>query len=102
MKILLVCGSGASTGFLVQSMRKSAKKRGLDNIEINARSESLLEEYIEDTDVLLAGPHMKFDEDHIKEVTEQYKVPYDFIDQEVYGMLNGEAALDMALKLNDK
>ena len=29
MKILLVCGAGASSGFMAQSMRKAAKKRGL-------------------------------------------------------------------------
>ena len=28
IKVLLACGSGASTGFMATSMRKSAKKKG--------------------------------------------------------------------------
>lgn len=98
MNILLVCGSGASTGFLVQSMRKAAKASKVD-VEINARSESLLEAYIGEIDVLLVGPHMKFDEDHIKEVAASHNVPYAFIDQKVYGSLDGAAALKAALDL---
>lgn len=98
MNILLVCGSGASTGFLVQSMRKAAKKRGMD-VEINARSESLLEAYISEIDVLLVGPHMRFDEAHIKEVAESHHVPFAFIDKSVYGALDGESALNTALNL---
>lgn len=39
--ILLICGSGASSGFMAANMRKAAKKKGL-NYEIKARSESEL------------------------------------------------------------
>lgn len=98
MNILLVCGGGASTGFLVQSMRKAAKKKGI-NAEINARSVTLLENFINEIDVLLVGPHMRFDEEGIKEITSAHNVPYAFIDQMVYSSLNGEAALEAALSL---
>lgn len=39
MKILLMCGAGASSGFMAQAMRKAAKERGMD-IEVIARSEA--------------------------------------------------------------
>jgi len=98
VNILLVCGSGASTGFLVQSMRKAAKKRGI-KVEINARSINLLESFINDVDVVLVGPHMRFDEDSVKVITQAHNVPYEFVDKMVYASLNGEAALDAALNL---
>ena len=37
--ILLICGSGASSGFMAANMRKAAKKAGLD-YKIQARSEA--------------------------------------------------------------
>ena len=38
MKIILLCGSGASSGFMAASMIKEAKTRGLD-YEIEDHSE---------------------------------------------------------------
>lgn len=56
--ILLICGSGASSGFMAASMRKAAKKQGLD-YKIKARSESELGDYSNDIDALMVGPHLK-------------------------------------------
>ena len=42
LNVLLVCGSGASSGFMAANMRKAASKQGLD-IDIKARSESEIE-----------------------------------------------------------
>ena len=35
--VLLVCGSGASSGFMAANMRKAASARGIE-ITVNARS----------------------------------------------------------------
>ena len=43
-----VCGSGASSGFLAANIRKAAKNRDLE-IEIIARSESALEDYLKES-----------------------------------------------------
>ena len=40
MKILLMCGAGASSGFMAQAMRKAAAEQGRDDIEIIARSDA--------------------------------------------------------------
>ncbi len=56
--ILLICGSGASSGFMAANMRKAAKKKGL-NYEIKARSESELADYADSIDALMVGPHLK-------------------------------------------
>lgn len=95
MKILLCCGAGASSGFMAQKMRKAAKERGLD-IEIIARSDSELETAIQDADLLMIGPHRGFNVEYVEKVTNG--VPYIIIPKEIYGNLDGDAALDEALK----
>lgn len=57
LKVLLVCGTGASSGFMAVSMRKAAKKQGLD-YQIQARSEAELDNYLDETDVIMIGPHL--------------------------------------------
>lgn len=98
MKILLICGGGASSGFLAQQMRRAAKKKGID-ADVQATSYSILEDYIDDVDCLLIGPHLKFDEESISGICKENGVPYGFIEQNVYASLNGEAAFDQALSL---
>ncbi|MDD6855166.1 MAG: PTS sugar transporter subunit IIB, partial [Oscillospiraceae bacterium] len=56
--VLLVCGSGASSGFMAANIRKAAAVRGLA-ITVNARSEATVEDYVEEIDCLMIGPHLK-------------------------------------------
>ena len=89
--ILLICGSGASSGFMAANMRKAAKKAGLD-YKIQARSESELEDYADDIDALMVGPHLKFELDDIKK-----QVPNDvkviLMRPDYYAVLDGTAAI---------
>lgn len=101
MKILLICGVGASSGFIAQAMRKAAKKRKLE-ITIVARSESELLDNVQDVDCLLVGPHLAYQEQLIKDSTAPYGVPYAFINEETYGSIDGEGALNQALKIIQK
>ena len=66
MKIILLCGSGASSGFMAASMRKEAKTRGLD-YEIEAHSESEIQNYIDEVDCVMIGPHLAYLEDELRE-----------------------------------
>lgn len=43
--ILLICGSGASSGFMAAAIRKAAKKRG-EQVTVKAASESQIDERI--------------------------------------------------------
>ena len=52
LNVLLVCGSGASSGFMASNMRKAAKELHLD-LEVKARSESEIENYIDEIDALM-------------------------------------------------
>lgn len=89
--VLLVCGSGASSGFMAANMRKAASAAGLD-ADIKARSESEIENYIDETDVIMVGPHLEY---AIEELTEYYgdQAKIILMRSDYYATLNGERAI---------
>lgn len=96
LNVLLVCGSGASSGFMAANMRKAAIKKEI-NLEIKARSESEIENYIDMIDVLMIGPHLKYlMEEIIQEVPENILVI--LMEHEYYATLDGEKALEHMLR----
>jgi len=101
MKILLICGVGASSGFIAQAMRRAAKSRGIE-VKILARSESELMDNIDSASCLLIGPHLAYQEEMIKNSIAQYNVPYTFIPEDIYGAIDGDGALDVALSIIKK
>jgi cellobiose PTS system EIIB component len=96
--ILLVCGGGASSGFMAQNIRKAAKKR---NIELNviARSESEVDDYLNEMNVLLIGPHLKYMEEDLQAKVAPHNIPAAVIPQTIYGLLDGNKGLDLILEL---
>lgn len=95
--VLLVCGSGASSGFMAASMRQAAKKKGYD-ISIIARSESEIENYIDDISVLMLGPHLSYILDDLDEYIGDSDVKVILMKPEYYSNLNGEKAIEHLLK----
>jgi PTS system cellobiose-specific IIB component len=92
LNILLICGSGASTGFMAANMRKEAAKQGLD-WEIAAHSESELEEYADGIDCLMLGPHLAYLQD---EVTKRYggkNIKIAVMEKRYYSTLDAASAL---------
>ena len=65
MKILLMCGAGASSGFMAQAMRKAAKEKGIEDIDIFARSEAEMANNLKGVDVVLFGPHLEIGRAHV-------------------------------------
>ena len=59
LNVLLVCGSGASSGFMATNMRRAAVARGVE-MDIKARSESEIENYVDAIDALMVGPHLAY------------------------------------------
>jgi len=90
--ILLVCGTGASSGFMAANMRKAAKETGLE-LDVKARSDSEVEDYIDEIDLLLVGPHLKYMLEDLEEIASEYSVPVRIISQQAYGSLDGRAVL---------
>ncbi|MDQ0050592.1 PTS system cellobiose-specific IIB component [Paenibacillus polymyxa] len=93
LNVLLICGSGASSGFMAANIRKAAKKRNL-NMDIKARGEAEIENYIHDIDALLVGPHLAYIMDDINELTQDTDVKVLLMKPSYYSTLDGEAALD--------
>ena len=97
MKILLMCGAGASSGFMAQAMRKAAKAQGLEDIEIIARSDAEMMNNLKGTDLIMFGPHLEYKKDALENDLKQFQIPFTFIDKDAYGAIDGEATLKKAL-----
>lgn len=101
MNILVVCGGGASSSFIAQNVYKAGKEQGLD-MTVDAISETELEDYVYDRDVILIGPHLKYLEENLAEVIEAEGVPYSFISDDNYAKMDGAAILAQAQELAGK
>ena len=90
---LLVCGSGASSGFMATNMRRAAVARGVD-MDIKARSESEIENYVDEIDALMVGPHLAYILDEVEEYIGDNDVKVILMKPEYYSTLDGNKALD--------
>ena len=97
LNVLLVCGSGASSGFMAQSIRKAAIAKNIE-LDIKARGESEIENYIDEIDALMVGPHLAYILDEVEEYTHGTDVKVILMKGEYYATLNGEKALDHLLE----
>lgn len=93
LNVLLVCGSGASSGFMATNMRRAAVARGFE-ADIKARSESEIENYINEIDVLMVGPHLAYILDEVEEYIDGNDVKVILMKPEYYSTLNGDKAID--------
>lgn len=92
LNVLLVCGSGASSGFMAANMRKAAKELHLD-LEVKARSESEIENYIDEIDALMVGPHLEYILDEVEEYIGTADVKVILMKPEYYSTLDGAKAI---------
>lgn len=97
LNVLLVCGSGASSGFMAANIRKAAQVRGVE-IDIKARGEAEIENYVEEIDALMVGPHLAYILDEIEEYIGDHDVKVILMKANYYSTLNGDLALDDLLK----
>lgn len=96
LNVLLVCGSGASSGFMAANMRKAAKEKEIE-ITITARSEAEIDNYVDEIDALMIGPHLAYLLDEIDEILDGTQVKAILMKPEYYSTLDGNKALDHLL-----
>lgn len=96
-KILLVCSAGMSTSMLVKKMQDTANKEGKE-YEVEALALSEAETKVDEVDVILLGPQVRFQKAQVEKVADG-KVPVDVIDMQQYGMMDGEGVLKHAESL---
>ena len=98
VRILLVCSAGMSTSLLVTKMEKAAAEQGIE-AKIWAVSTDAADRNMQDADVVLIGPQIKFQLDAMKQKAAKYNLEVEAIPMVDYGMCNGPKVLKMALDM---
>lgn len=98
MNILLCCAAGMSTSLLVTKMEKAAQEQGLEG-KIWAVPANQVNLHIDNADVLLLGPQVRFLLPKMKTLGEEKGIPVDAINPAHYGMCNGAEVLKTAINL---
>lgn len=96
LRVMLVCGSGASSGFMASNIRKAAATRGL-SVETFARGESEIENYVSEVDALMIGPHLAYLFEEADDYIGDADVAVVLMRPDYYAALDGDAALDHLL-----
>ncbi len=84
-----------STSLLVEKMKAHAKEIG-EEVAIEALSISEASNKINDVDIVMLGPQVRYQEKQIKEMAAG-RIPVTVIDMLDYGKMNGAAVLTKAL-----
>lgn len=98
MNIILVCSAGMSTSLLVTKMQKESEALGADD-KIFACSVDELELYIDQYDVVLLGPQIKYKAPSIGEFVAAREKKFAVIDPISYGMVDGKKVLKQAYSM---
>lgn len=97
-KIALVCQHGASTGMCVSKMRESAIRNGIE-VQIDAYSDSQMENLVLEKDVILLGPQLGFKKDSFMNQYPEFANRISVIDTMDFGMMDGDKILKNALRI---
>lgn len=92
MKILVVCGAGASSTFVAQRLRRAASDRGL-GWSAHAGTEISLPVDIDSADVVLVGPHLAASFDAIERMSAAHGAAAVLLPDDVFADLSGERTL---------
>ncbi|WP_420856681.1 PTS sugar transporter subunit IIB [Vibrio palustris] len=95
-KIMLCCSAGMSTSLLVRKMKIAAEQQAID-VQIDAYGASEFSSHVEDYDVVLLGPQVKYMLNDLQQQAEPFGISVKVIDMMDYGMQNGEKVLQFAL-----
>ena len=98
MRIIVVCGAGASSTFIAHRIRRAATERGLE-VRATATSESQLDVALADADVLLVGAHLADRIEQLRARAAAASVPIAILPDVVATSPEGVGALDVALQV---
>jgi cellobiose PTS system EIIB component len=97
MRIIVVCGAGASSTFIAHRIRRAAAARGIE-VEAQAASESALVAGLDGADVLLVGAHLGDRIALLREQADAASVPLVILPESAAAAPDGATALDLALE----
>lgn len=101
MKVALVCTAGMSTSLVVEKMKKALREDEKGSV-IKAIPMDNLENCINEFDVILLGPQIRYKKDEFERLGKKYNIPVAVINTMDYGLVNGEKILDTARSLFTK
>lgn len=94
MRILVVCGAGASSTFVAQRVRRAAHARGLAYTAVAGTAGSLVVD-LDSADIVLVGPHLVSEREWIERSAAGHGVAVAFLPDDVFTDLTGERTLDL-------
>jgi len=100
LNLLLVCNMGISTGLIVQKMediRDQSKTLSDMEVKIEAHPSGEIQEFINDFDIVLVGPQIKYQLSELKKVAAEFEKPIAVIDAKDYGTGNAASILKDAM-----
>lgn len=98
MRIVVVCGAGASSTFAALRIRKAAEARGIV-ADVRAAGEQTLADALAGADALLVGTHLTERMDSLEQTAVAASVPFAVLPGETR-TLDGDAALDLAIAIS--
>lgn len=96
MKIIIVCGAGASSTFVANRVRRAARERDLE-AEVVATSEDRLVGALPGADVILLGHHLAARRDEFAARAATSAAVVAVMPESVFTSPAGDLALDLAL-----
>ncbi|WP_344783368.1 PTS sugar transporter [Microbacterium kribbense] len=95
MRIIVVCGAGASSTFVAQRMRRAIGAAGRRDV-VTAVSITALPDRLDDADVLLVGPHLADRSDDLTRAAAGRGVRVIVLPGDIFGDRDGSRALALA------
>ncbi|MBB3156791.1 PTS system cellobiose-specific IIB component [Microbacterium proteolyticum] len=92
MRILVVCGAGASSTFVAQRVRRAAHECGLDHTASASTARSLPID-IDSADIVLVGPHLAAEIDRIRDAAAARSVAVVLLPDDVFADVTGTRTL---------
>lgn len=96
MRILVVCGAGASSTFVAQRVSRAAQLQGVD-CRASAGTLPSLSAQLDDTDLVLLGPHLEPQLNSIRNDVRPRGVCVALLPQDVFADIDGTRTLALAL-----
>lgn len=94
MNVILACNAGMSTGILVIKITEEAQARGID-LTCTAVPKAEIRDSIDDADVILLGPQIRFAEAEVKGMAGDR--PVLVISAPDFGLMNARGIVDQIL-----
>ncbi|QEW02429.1 PTS sugar transporter subunit IIB [Microbacterium lushaniae] len=94
MRILVICGAGASSTFVAQRVRRAAHEHGLPYSAVAGTTGSLAID-LDSADIVLVGPHLAAERDRIERSAAALDVAVAVLPEDIFSDLTGERTLDL-------